>query len=414
MLFSGKVIGDINENDLLALLGVSAESEAIDFKKFAYPAPPENELPEDQRERDRVRNKWKTDLCTDVVALANANGGWIICGIDEKGGVATELVGLGPTLNLEREIARLEQCIFTGIEPLIPGLQTQPVSLSDSDKSAAIVIRVPRSFNAPHRVRQTRKFHVRRSGRNDEMSIDELRAAFTQFDSLTERVRVFRRSRVQAVLERDQEYIPVPLSDGPALVIHLVPLTASMPTSIVDLSVFGERRSVNWVHLYLNSGRFNLEGYVKSHGDHGYTQVYRNGTLECVEILTPANYGGRDAIDLISLEDLAGYYLRLALHTQQNLGVELPSALLLSVVGAQGFLLVADRKHLIWPLENLIPVQRNVVLLPEIIIDNNVDVTTVTGVAPVLKPVLDLLWNTAGQSGSPSYNAAGDWVRGLR
>ena len=114
----------------------------------------------------------------------------------EKGGIASELCGLGNNLNVEREIARLEQSANVGIEPPISSLRFQAISLQDETKAKAIIVHIPRSFRGPHRVKATRKFHVRRSGRNDEMNIDELRTAFILSDSLVEKIKAFRRIRV--------------------------------------------------------------------------------------------------------------------------------------------------------------------------------------------------------------------------
>lgn len=136
MLLNGKTLQDIDEDDLLSLIGTE-ESRTIDFKKTAYQPPPlgANVTPE-------IRDKWRRDLCTDVSAFANANGGWIICGIEDKDGVATKLCGLG-AINPDDEILRLEQCIHSGVEPKIPGLRIRKVDLPKTGTGAAIVIYVP-------------------------------------------------------------------------------------------------------------------------------------------------------------------------------------------------------------------------------------------------------------------------------
>ncbi len=291
MLFSGKSIKEISEADLLGLIGTSKEDQAVDFKKSAYQQPPDSELPTNQGERNKVKNRWKVDLCTDLSAFANANGGWIICGMKEEGGTATELCGIGASINTEHEIQRLEQCAMRGIEPPLPRIEFRPIDLQDGEK--AIVIHVPRSFRAPHRVHETSRFHIRRSGRNDEMNMDELRAAFNLSESLVNRVKSFRKERVEALSERKQEEIPVLLADGPAIVLHTVPMTFSDPTGYIDLSAFHSRNYPMWVfEKALHNGQFNLDGYVRPNGRidstiplSGYVQMYRTGIVESVSLL---------------------------------------------------------------------------------------------------------------------------------
>ncbi|MCZ7590609.1 MAG: ATP-binding protein, partial [Gaiella sp.] len=372
MLFRGKAIQEIDKNDLLGLIGTSEQQQEVDFKKFAYPPPPDSELPSNQSERDKVRNRWKIDLCTDLTALANAHGGWIICGMKEMNGTATELCGIGPSVNAEREIARLEQCAVSGVEPPLPRIKFQSVDLADPEKAQAILIHVPRSFRAPHRVRETGKFHIRRSGRNDEMNIEELRAAFNLSANLVDRVKNFRKERTDTIADHKQEEIPVQLEYGPGIVLHIVPILFSEPASAFDLSVFQSRSPAMWVHeKYLSNGRFNLEGYVKPHGDHGYTQVFRNGAVECAEIKRGWGSKQERSIGLYVLEDLTLCYLDPALYAQKNLGVQLPSAVLLSLIGVRGYALVTGANH---PFERSdhppITLNRDTILLPDVLIED--------------------------------------------
>ena len=44
MLFIGKAIQQLTEADLISLVGVTREGEAVDFKKRAYPPPPDDQL----------------------------------------------------------------------------------------------------------------------------------------------------------------------------------------------------------------------------------------------------------------------------------------------------------------------------------------------------------------------------------
>jgi hypothetical protein len=414
VLFRGKSIHEIDENDLLGLIGTSNEDQAVDFKKFAYPPPPNSELPSNQSERDKAKNKWKLDLCTDLSAFANAHGGWIICGMKEKDGTATELCGVGASVNAEKEIARLEQCAMSGIEPALPRLEFGSVALDDAEKSRAIVIHVPRSFRAPHRVRETSKFHVRRSGRNDEMNIDELRAAFNLSETLIDRVKSFRNERIGALAEDRQEDIPVLLNPGMRIVLHVVPIAFSEPAHSLDLSALYPRSSAMWVHeKHMASGRFTLHGYVKPRGSErlsstrGYVQIFRNGIVECVEVIQLSQPPQDVPTSLGSLEDIVLDNLDTALHAQKNLGVQLPSVIMLSLLGTKNCVFISGRDisfersdHPPMPLNN------NRILIPDALIEEYI-----SDHKTVMKPIFDILWNTAGWERSMSYDENGNWVR---
>lgn len=414
MPFNWKTAKDIDENDLLSLIGASWEGQSIDFKKSAYPPPPDDALPSDQGERDRVKNRWKIDLCTDLSALANARGGWIICGIKEKGGVAEVLCGLGANVNLESEISRLEQCAMNGIDPPLPALKIEPVKLEDPTKAAALVIRVPRSYRAPHRVRETRKFHVRRSGRNGEMKMDELRMAFNLSESLVERVRDFRNTRIEALATNRQEDIPILLNPGVKCVLHAIPLTSLDVGSTLDLSAFNSPTSAPWiVQENLHFGRYNLLGYVRPNGLEessrnldGYIQVFRNGAVECVETVYMAEHSIENAILLETLEHIIITYLETALLIQKNLGVSLPIVIMVSVLGVKDTVLTMDRRRAFRHSDHRsIPLYQDRLLIPDTLVE---DYETDPRIAA--KPILDILWNAAGWDRSLSYDEHGNWI----
>lgn len=409
MLFHGKSILEIEENDLFDLIGTSTENQAVDFKKLAYPPVPDSALERlAQADRDRLKNKWKLDLCTDLTALANAQGGWIICGMKENGGTATELCGLGSNVNAEQEIARLEQCASTGIEPMLSRLKIQAIELQSVESAKAIVFHVPRSFRAPHRVRETSKFHIRRSGRNDEMNIDELRAAFNLSESVVIQTKTFRKERIEALAQNRQEEIPVHLPGKSRLVLHIIPLTFFEPSSALDLSAFRPRNQAMWVYdKHLDRGRFNLDGYVKPSGESGYIQIYRNGIVECVEVIDDFPPSPGEHLGLYSLEDYTLYLLDIVLNAQKNLGVQPPFVILLSLVGVKDRVLVSGSRSTFedsdYPPTPLI---QNNLLIPDTLFE---DYTS--DCKAVMKPIFDILWNAAGRERSRSYHENGSWVR---
>lgn len=408
MLLNGKPVDAIEEQDLLSLIGTD-ENKTIDFKKSAYQPPADKTLPPE------IREKWKRDLWIDVCSFANANGGWIICGLNDKNGIADDLCGLG-TINPDAEVRRLSQCINSGIEPKIPGMRVRDIELSDTAKGYAIVICVPRSFAAPHRVKESGRFHIRRSKENDEMDLGELRTAFNLADTYIDRIRQFRKDRTTVISVESHEDVPVILTDGVRLVLHVVPLSLSNDTTAVDLSAFKMMYPAKWVGQnrlidYSNYGRFNLEGFVlpypdsNNQGKHrGYVQIFRNGAMEFVEVFSDNT---KPIVDLYSVESYVLQQLQHAWIILENLGVEMPLVVMMSVLGVKGKSLVVQRLGFYDPPPNgHFPVSKENLLIPATVAESYEQDLKV-----MAKPIFDILWNVGGWQRSLSYDETGIWKR---
>ncbi|MDP2362499.1 MAG: ATP-binding protein, partial [Ignavibacteria bacterium] len=142
-----KSLNNIVESDLLELINNSIpESKTIDYKK---------EIIGDTRDD-------KKEFLADVSSFANAIGGFIVFGMNEEKGVATELIGLN-NIDPDAEILRLENIIRDGIEPRIFGISIKSLKLSNSNYS--IIIYIPNSWAKPHVVNFSKhwRFYSRNS-----------------------------------------------------------------------------------------------------------------------------------------------------------------------------------------------------------------------------------------------------------
>src|SRR5271154_3495969 len=120
------------ESDLRALItDKETEGKTLDYKRDLV----------GQTAADR-----KEFLC-DASSFANALGGDLVFGIEEKNGVPTKLEGLA-VVNPDTEILRLERMLRDGNRPAITDVQTVPISLGGGN--VAIVMCIPRSWNPPH------------------------------------------------------------------------------------------------------------------------------------------------------------------------------------------------------------------------------------------------------------------------
>jgi predicted HTH transcriptional regulator len=145
----------------------------------------------------------RLEFLRDASSFANAQGGHIVYGIREKRdsgvptGIPEALVGLGK-VNTGATINSLEDIVRSGIEPRM-GIEAREVPCKNGPM---IVFHVPRSYSAPHMVTRgaDNGFYTRSSAGKYRMSADEIRNAFLESDSLGERLRAFRRSRIARIL----------------------------------------------------------------------------------------------------------------------------------------------------------------------------------------------------------------------
>ena len=160
------------------------------------------------------------EFLADVTSLANAQGGDLIFGIEEEGGIAVALRGVEVT-DVDAEILRLESSIRSGVDPRLIGLRTQWVPLASG--KGALVIRVPAGLAAPHRVifGNSNRFYNRNSRGKYEMDLHELRHSFTQSEQLPLR---FRQLHIQGINAARGIDMPFAIDADPTAVVSVIPL----------------------------------------------------------------------------------------------------------------------------------------------------------------------------------------------
>lgn len=156
-----KPIESITEADLQALIASrTPESRQLEYKQ---------QLPDSG-------GGGSVKFLREVTAFANTQGGDLIYGIAEDNGIADALHVLQmPSQDLVRQ--RFESLCADGVEPRLTGLvQYHFISLTAGGD--ALVVRVAKSWNAPHRV--TTGGHAHFYGRNASGSYQlEGRQGFT-------------------------------------------------------------------------------------------------------------------------------------------------------------------------------------------------------------------------------------------
>lgn len=261
MSIRNKPLELINESDLQSLVdNQSIENKTTDYKELLP-----NNSDSDKRE-----------FLADVSSFANATGGDLIFGIKEVDGVPSELSGLELS-NVDAEKLRLENIIRDGIEPRIPVVSIQPVTLPTRNIKVAIIIRISKSWAMPHMVtfRGHSRFYSRNSAGKYPLDVSELRALFALSETTAERIRNFRFERLSKIISGET---PVALDNVPKIVLHIIPFGAFDPAVKFDVSSLVRDTTLlqpiyasGWNHRHNFDGFLTYGQFSKSSSAHIFT-----------------------------------------------------------------------------------------------------------------------------------------------
>lgn len=379
----------VSENDLVELVTAQVpEGLRIEYKLQIY------------GNSDGERR----ELLKDVSALANSHGGHLIIGMDEQQGVAVRVAGIGE-IDADAELLRMEQIARGGLEPRIPGLRMRAVPLAAGRH--ALVLRVPRSWNPPHRVvaQGSNRFYLRHSAGVHEPNVEELRVLFAASSSSLERARQFRAERLQVI----QSTAGVrPLVNEGRLIVHIVPIASFSGAISLDMEdVHAQHMAFRPIGAQGLSPRFNYYGFVNERGgdeNHGYTQVFRTGPVEATKARIIRERDGQRIIPGLALERYFFEVFSSYLNGLKAVGVPPPLVIMVTLEGVAGVNYVVRRN--IWD-DYEPPLPESVLALPECILE---DYGTDAEHHSAVKPAFDALWNAVGYSESQSFREDGLWI----
>jgi Putative DNA-binding domain len=343
----------------------------------------------------------------DVSSFANTHGGDLVIGIEEEEGVAKKVVGLFG-VDPDKERQRLENLARDGIEPRIVGIRMKSVSVTGG--GVVFVIRVPKSWNPPHRVsaRKTNRIYARNSTGAYELSVEELRVLFASGATSVDRMRAFKAERLARI---DAGEAIVPLIVRPdRVVLHLAPLASFGLGQPIDLAqAHALQESLRPVASRGFTPQINFEGFVNFFiGSDGrcrsYTQVFRNGIIEAVKAGILVDDKDIKFLPSLEFDKWIFEVLPLYLKALRELNVPAPITMMLSLQGVRGAYLETDVN---WRNNPPPPFDRTVLELPEVVIEQY---GAVEEYQRAVRPAFDALWNAAGRFGSRHFDADGRWI----
>ena len=336
-----------------------------------------------------------------VSSLANTVGGDLLLGVEAIDGIPSGLPGMELD-NIDREILRLEQILRNGVQPRIPQVDIHPVAIDDG--KFVLVIRVPGSWAAPHRVTRNGKFYARNSAGRYELDVGELRMAFSMSDGIAARIRDFRTDRIAKIYSRDT---PVTTDPGGCIVVHALPLGSFASNTMLDIASYEHSNGfIPPMHGRGWNGRINLDGYVSFTGDYGglspsYTQLFRSGAVESVRVL-PTHHDRMFLSSRTYEQDLVRFFTRY-LRFAREFAIAPPYYLFLSLLGVRGCQLGVHEARL-WP-DEAHPLQEDRLILPEVVVQNRDDKPE-----QVLRPLFDMVWNAFGLVQSLNFDEEHNWI----
>lgn len=366
------------------------------LQKLCDDSCPESQTLEFKRDLPGSSDKEKHEICKDITALANTDGGDLVYGLEEDAGAASAIQPISSELP-DAAMRRIAQVLDAGIEPRIQGIKMRHVDVTGG---YAIVVRVPSSFDGPHCIRtnSSRRFVMRNGTNTSDMSFDQLRGAFDRTATLAERARQFIAERLQQVAGR---HTSAPLMEGPQWIIHLVPVAGLAGRRTVDLRSIYSKTFTDFLSSDWGGGSrtFNFDGLLihpggkQEDGFYAYNHIFRTGALE------GARLGGatqevspgveKSVVWSLDMSKFFYYSIKRYLTSLKAWGFAGPAVLNVAILNVKGFELgigdmfhrfsraTADRPH-------LIP--------PELWIE---DIDSIS-IDEAMRPLLDNLWQAFG------------------
>jgi hypothetical protein len=399
----------------------------------------------------------KREFLKDVSSMANSQGGDIIYGIREErsnpedAGKAAEVVGI-TSVGVDATKLWMSELLNSSVEERLIGVVIRETPLNAG--GFALVIRVPRSWNAPHVVRHRShwRFYARNSAGVFAMNVTDLRTAFLLSDTLVQRLEAFRQERMSEIfrarpdisIDKDWSgHKPSSTSDQrkSLLIVHLQPFDSVKSGYVIDVAELlnADAEFLRFCSDRDGDVRLNFDGVLVTDADN-VLQVYRSSAteeLDSGELSSPRpEFGGgnREDVECIGATELdramfKGVGRRLAL--LKNLGLRSPILVSVSLINVMGCKLLTRFPFYVGGSPGGIDfrlsshaIDRQNLFLTGLVIENLQELLlggfreTPHGreydywhsVQGLMRPYCDTIWNAAGYRRSEYFSPDGRWL----
>lgn len=364
---NGKSFLDCNEDDLKILIDNPdyRENEFIDYKKtFSF-------LETDEKS---ICNEKKIEFKIDVCSFANADGGYLIFGVSDKNGCASELIGIDiPNDNTDRfELYRRND--LTGIEPKIPYLKFNFVKLKNGKYIVIIYIKHD-NFGPYIYVEKERNYRIyKRVGNGKKTaSYSELKNTFNQSQSLEKEVYNYRTERINYYRSQSEK------SDdkySKFVLFHIIPETFTDSSYNKNVFVLEKKNKIMFSSIFsaLNCNeysvpsadglRFTTNTKVQFN-DEGY--INNNGIIECFidtnrNVIPDSNFQRREIWDIIN--KIYHNYAEICRNIWNNEKI----FLCISIVGCKG--MISNKHEVEGSIQYIGAIDRDKVICGPMMIEN--------------------------------------------
>lgn len=342
----------------------------------------------------------RKEFVADVCAFANASGGDLVFGIREDGaGAAHEAVPL--LVNADEEVLRLENVIADSVEPKLYGVRFRAVAY---EQGHVLVVRVPRSIRGIHRSKLDQHFWVRESRSKRALDLPAVVNRIEGQLGRREKLESFLAERYASILTGR---LPVPLRDGPKMVVHIIPDTGFVeeavdvgPVSDAGLFPYPARSNGADFRMTFDGPMHHspiVDGKIRA-----YSLVHHSGVIEgCWKVADVDPELVRIGAETVELHLLR--YLNDALpRIIETLSIDLPVTVRSALVGAEGAIFQSENAHIRIDFEEqrLSPIDRPSLVLPDVYLEQ-----WPTDLPKYFQSSFDRLWQAAGYKRSYQYQS---------
>ena len=389
--------------------------EISDIKSLIENEIPESKTLEYKRELNISKGDKRKEFLADVSAFANAIGGDLIFGIEEDKdtNLPIQLCGIECS-SVDELILRLESMIRDSISPRISKVDVK--AIENNDGVYVIIIRIGRSYLAPHRVTYNGhdKFYSRDSKGKYPMDVNDLRTSFNTSQNISDKIETFKSKRIDAIIQNKYDNFE---KDSTIFILHMMPSSAfefNALNSIIEIEEAISKSGSGVFDNYIQP-KYNVDGaiqyinpdYSNRANCNSYAQYYKNGIIEAVtkKFFNPSfisNCYPSQNIKIIYIKNMVENTLKsvkLYLKYMQALDIVTPIILAVSITNTYGYEILSGSR------DSSSKIDRDMLFIENVMIDSYDQKPE-----DILKPIFNSIWNACGYESCYAYDEEGKYI----